>query len=147
MVCEVVGSAYCVLDDRTSTILSKTHIPVGVFIDKNFITANRILVPIGDSEDVFLLNYVQRFIANNKSQVIIAELKETLKSDHAFKERLRQIEQTAPNHISIFTGHVIGSESFHASDLMVISITTWTKLVQVKNKSLADAPSTLILKK
>jgi len=135
------------LDPRTSTILDKADVPVGVFIDKDFTKADRILVTIGKTEDAFLLDYVQRFISNNQSQVIILELTGALKTNPAIKERIRQIELIAPNHISLVSANEIKPEQFQANDLLIISIFTWTKLVQSKNKSLADAPSTLILKK
>lgn len=135
------------LDPRTSTILDKADVPVGVFIDKDFTKADRILVTIGEIEDAFLLDYVQRFISNNQSQVIILELTGALKTNPAIKERIRQIELIAPNHISLVSANEIKPEQFQANDLLMISISTWTKLVQSKNKSLADAPSTLILKK
>jgi hypothetical protein len=135
------------LDPRTSTILDKADVPVGVFIDKDFTAADRILVILGETEDAFLLDYVQRFISNNQSQVIIVELTGALKTNPAIKERIRQIELIAPNHISLVSSNEIKPEQFQANDLLMISISTWTKLVQSKNKSLADAPSTLILKK
>jgi Kef-type K+ transport system membrane component KefB len=135
------------LDPRTSTILDKADVPVGVFIDKDFVTPDRILVTIAESEDSFLLDYVQRFISNNQSQVMILELAGALKTNPAIKERIRQIELIAPNHISLLSSAEITPEHFQTNDLLMISISTWTKLVQSKNKSLADAPSTLILKK
>lgn len=138
------GSA---LDPRTSTILDKADVPVGVFIDKDFTKADRILVTLGETDDAFLLDYVQRFISNNQSQVIIADLTGVLKANPAIKERIRQIELIAPNHISLVSSNEVRPEQFQANDLLIISISTWTKLVQSKNKSLADAPSTLILKK
>jgi Kef-type K+ transport system membrane component KefB len=133
------------LDDRTNKILSKTHIPVGIFIDKNFVTADRILLPIWDKKDEFLLDYVQRFISNNKAQVIILPLSDELKLNHPFKERIRLIEQTAPNHISVMPDNEQREQILQSVHLMIISLTTWTKLVQANNKWLAEAPSTLIL--
>jgi Kef-type K+ transport system membrane component KefB len=135
------------LDLRTSTILDKADVPVGVFIDKDFTTADRIVVTIGEVDDAFLLEYVQRFISNNQSQVIIVELAAALKGNAAIKEKIRQIELIAPNHISLVSAAQIKPENFQSTDLLMISISTWTKIVQSKNKSLADAPSTLILKK
>lgn len=134
------------LDSRTSSIVSKTNVPIGVFIGKNFTEADRIIMPVGRHEDSFLLDYAQRFIANNKSQVTVLELSQQLKSNHPFRERIRQIEQMAPNHISIAPDRELKSESFKSHDLMVISLQTWTDLVRQGNKSLADSTSTLILR-
>lgn len=134
------------LDDRTSTILAKTNVPVGVFIDKNFTQAHRIIIPVGRHEDAFLLDFAQRFIAHNKAQVIVLELADDLKSDHSFRQRIRQIELMAPNHIALSPDQEIKSDSFKSADLLVISLPTWTDLIQKGSKSLADSPSTLILR-
>lgn len=134
------------LDDRTAAILSRSDVPVGVFIDKDFTSADRVLILIDNDEDPALLDYAQRFIANNRSQVTIQELNPNLKSNHGYRERVRQIEQIAPNHISILARQTLQKESLLSSDLMVISMRTWASLIHHKDKSLMDAPSTLIIK-
>lgn len=134
------------LDDRTAAILSRSDVPVGVFIDKDFAAADRILILFDKDEDAHLLDYAQRFIANNNSQVIIQELNTNLKSNHNYRERIRQIEQIAPNHISVLPALTLQRSTLSSSDLMVISMATWATLIHKKDKLLADAPSTLIIK-
>jgi Kef-type K+ transport system membrane component KefB len=134
------------LDSRTSSIVSKTNVPIGVFIGNNFTEAVSIIMPVGRHNDSFLLDYAQRFIANNKSQVTILELSQQLKSNHPFRERIRQIEQMVPNHISISSDRELNSGSFKSHDLMVISLQTWTDLVRAGNRSLAESRATLIVR-
>lgn len=135
------------LDERTTAILAKTTIPTGIFIDKHFTKADRILIVAGETSDEFLLAYAERFIANNAAQVFILQLSDQLASANTFKERLRLIAHTAPNHISVLPTNSLESEDLRSADLMVVSLQTWTKLVQSRNKRLAEAPSTLILRK
>ena len=135
------------LDDRTSNILSRTHITTGVFIDKNFSKADRILVTVTDSADEFLLDYAQRFITNNDSQLLVLQLSDAPSNESAFKERVRLIQQNAPNHIALLPVSSLQRLHFVDVDLMLISFRTWTNLVHGRHKVLADAPSTLILRK
>lgn len=134
------------LDERTTAILSKTNIATGIFIDKHFTKADRILIVACDINDEFLLAYAERFIANNGAQVFVLQLDDQLKSASAFKERLRLIAHTAPNHISVLPGRTLEINDLKSTDLMVVSLQTWTKLVHSRNKRLTDAPSTLILR-
>lgn len=133
------------LDDRTSAILSKSRVPVGVFIDKDFSSAEKVLILVGKEEDSTLLDYAQKLIANNKSQLYIQELTD-LKSSHSYRERIRQIEQVAPNHISILAEQPLEKGRLQSVDLLLISMQTWAALIQNKNRTLVDAPSTLIIK-
>lgn len=134
------------LDDRTTAILSQTNIATGVFIDKGFVKADRIIVIVSDENDQFLMDYAERFIKNNSSQIFVLQLSDHLESNHAFKERIRRIEQSAPNHISVLPHHSLDRSEAEMADLMVISFQTWKHLVYTRTKSLTDAPSTLILR-
>ena len=133
------------LDDRTSAILSKSRVPVGVFIDKDFSSADKVLILVGREEDSTLLDYAQKLIANNKSQLYIQELTD-LKSNHSYRERIRQIEHVAPNHISILSEQALEKGRLQSVDLLLISMQTWAALIHNKNRALVDAPSTLIIK-
>lgn len=135
------------LDERTSAILSKTTIATGIFIDKHFSKADRVLIVAAETHDEFLLAYAERFIANNAAQVFVLQLNDQLTSSDTFKERLRLIAHTAPNHISILPAQSLEIDDMKSVDLMVVSLPTWTRLVQSRNKRLAEAPSTLILRK
>jgi hypothetical protein len=100
---------------------------------------------MGKSEDFWLLDYAQKLIANNQSQVYIQELTD-LKSHHHYRERVRQFEQVAPNHISILPENSLQKNRLQSADLLIISISTWAALIHNKEKVLVDAPSTLIIK-
>ena len=69
-----------------------------------FINGDRILMVSGDIEDQFLVSFAERLIANSNAQVILIEITGNLISNRTYKERIRRIEQTAPNHISVRRG-------------------------------------------
>jgi Kef-type K+ transport system membrane component KefB len=134
------------LDNRTTAILTKTQVATGVFIDKEFTKADRILILISNQDDEFLLDYAQRFIANNQSQIILIRLGHVIAADNQVKERIRLIQQSVPNHLADLTTAELSTDHFNSIDLMITSYDTWTSLIHSGAKQIADAPSTLILR-
>lgn len=133
------------VDERTRHILSKSAVPVGVFIDKNFTKLNTVFVPLFSESDAFLINYAQRLINNSGVQVTMLDAAGQIKNNVHVKEGIRAIEQIAPNHIQLQSEKIIDRESLKQNDLMLISLESWRKLVDSKSIWLSDIPSTLIV--
>ncbi|MCG2611879.1 cation:proton antiporter [Flavobacterium sp. SM15] len=132
-------------DDRTKFILSKTTIPVGILIDKNFSKADRVFIPVFDAKDSVLINYAQKLIHNSGAQIVILDAAGQIKNNAEMKEKIRAIEQNAPNHITLQNQRVIEKDFLKSQDLMIISIDSWKKLLETKSLWLSDIPSTLII--
>ncbi len=132
-------------DERTRMILAKSQVPVGILVDKDFSTANRVFLPMFDLGDTFLVNYAQKLIHNSGAQVVILDASGDLKNDTETREKIRGIEQIAPNHITIESGKILGAGFLDNQDLMLISLESWKKLVETKSLWLSDIPSTLII--
>lgn len=132
-------------DDFTLQILDKTHIPVGVLVDKDFKSADRVFVPIFRLSDFYLLEYAKRLINNNNSQVIILDVTGQIRNNIEVKELIRSIEQVAPNHITLYNEKKIEKEFLSSQDLMLISSKSWKNLIDTKSFWLSDIPSTLII--
>lgn len=132
-------------DDRTRTILGKSDAAVGVLLDKEFSKMDQIFIPIFNEKDVFLILFAQKLIKNSGSQITILDAVGQIKSNSEIKERIRTIEQFAPNHIHLLNERVIEKEFLKQKDLMLISANNWKKLIESKSIWLSDIPSTLIL--
>ncbi len=132
-------------DEGTELILNKTKVPVGVLIDKDLESLDRIFVPILSKEDIFLMSFAQKFINNSSSQITILDVADQIKNNSELKESIRAIEQTAPNHISLIHERIIDKELLKQNDLMLVSLDSWKKLVESKSLWLSDIPSCLIL--
>ena len=98
------------LDERTRNILNKSKIPVGVLIDKNFSKTDKVFLPIFEENDGFLIDYAQKLINNSDSQIVILDANSKIKNSPALKERIRTIEQKAPNSISVLSEKIIDKE-------------------------------------
>jgi len=132
-------------DERTHMILSKTDVPVGIFIDKKLSKVEKVLIPVFNSGDSFLITYAQKFIHNVEAQVVIADPTGLVKSNAEMKEHIRSIEQTAPNHIALIHEKMLDRSFLTGYDLMLVSLASWKALVNTKSLWLPDIPSALII--
>ncbi|WBV52490.1 cation:proton antiporter [Chryseobacterium gambrini] len=132
-------------DDFTLQILDKTQIPVGILVEKEFTSADKVFVPIFNLSDFYLLEYAKRLINNNNSQIIILDVAGQIRNNTEVKELIRSIEQVAPNHITLYNEKKIEKEFLNSQDLMLISSKSWKNLIDTKSIWLSDIPSTLII--
>ena len=145
----VTGKSYIFnnspFDDFTLSIIDKTNIPVGIMVDKNFESADRIFIPIFDLSDFYLVEYAKRLINNNDSQVIILDAAGQIRKNTEIRELIRNIEHIAPNHITLYNEKTIEKDFLQSQDLMLISSKSWKNLIDSKSLWLSDIPSTLIV--
>lgn len=132
-------------DEGTEMILSKSKVPVGVLIDKDLEKLDRIFIPILSKDDLFLMNFAHKFINNSSSQITVLDVANQIKSNQEMKEAIRAIEHTAPNHINLINERTIDKALLKQSDLMLVSLDSWKKLVESKSLWLSEIPSCLIL--
>jgi hypothetical protein len=133
-------------DDRIRSVISKTEIPVGILVDKKLTKIENIFLPIYDIKDGLLLQYVQKFIHNSEVQVTILDVNGIVKSNSEIREKIRSIEQIAPNHIQLLNERAIEKNLFQNVDLVLISIESWKKLTEEENNWLNNNLSLLIMK-
>jgi len=133
-------------DDRTQNILKNSKVPVGIFVDKNPVNFDRVIVPFYSEKDITLIEYIQRFIKNSGVQVTIADPKDLIKNHIEIKETIRAIEQEVPNHISLNLGQLIDETIISQFQLMIVSTDGWKQLVDSRSAWLNQTPSILILR-
>ncbi len=133
-------------DERTKNIINKAKVPVGVLIDKDFKKAEKVFIPVFLNNDTFLIQFAQKLINNSESQISILDVGGQIKNMPELKEKIRAIEQKAPNHIYLLNDKIIDKEFLSNQDLMIVSFESWKKLVESKSLWLSEIPSTLIIK-
>ncbi|TDQ79951.1 cation:proton antiporter [Sphingobacterium yanglingense] len=130
---------------RNDQINARVTAAVGILIDKNFTAVDRVIVPVFQPQDMFLLTYIQKLIHNSNSQVIVVDFKNALRDNEVFREKLRQLEQQVPNHLVIYGEQELTEDTWQKQDLMLINLTVWEDLAAKEVTWLKDAPSTLLL--
>jgi Kef-type K+ transport system membrane component KefB len=132
-------------DERTNLIISKSNVSVGVLIDKDLKSVEKVIIPLFTDNDRFLIKLAQKLIHNSDAQITIIDVNGRIKNNMEMKESIKAIEQIAPNHINLIKNSGIDLESFNQQSLMLISISGWKNLMDVKSSWLAKIPSTLII--
>ncbi|TRX38480.1 cation/H(+) antiporter [Flavobacterium sp. ZT3R18] len=133
-------------DERTRQIIANSKMPVGILVDKELEEINRVFMPIFNKEDGFLLEFAQKLIHNNGSQITVLDVLGEIKDNREIQESVRSIEQIAPNHIMMMQERIIKKEFLEQQDLMIISLESWKKLIDSHSPWLNNTPSVLIIK-
>ncbi len=131
---------------RTEQILNRAKVPVGIFINKNFDKNNQVLLPVFSKADIRLLAYAQKWIRNVDAQITVFDATGKLEEYIDFKEQIRLIEQSKPNHIRVINNTQFSKEILDDCDLMLISLEGWSDLVEDRNLWLSNLPSILVLR-
>ena len=133
-------------DERTRQIISKTKLPLGILVDKELQNVNQVFIPIFSSEDSFLIDYAQKLIYNNNSQIAVLDANGHANTNFVFKSAISSLEHKYPKNITLMEDKIIKKEFLATQDLMVISIESWKSLVDSGSSWLNRVPSVLILK-
>ena len=119
---------------------------MGILIDKELQTVNQVFIPIFSSEDSFLIDYAQKLIFNNNSQIVILDANNHVNTNFVMKSAVNSLEQKYANNISLVNDKIIKKEFLAMQDLMIISIESWKALVDSRSIWLSRVPSVLIMK-
>jgi hypothetical protein len=133
-------------DERTRQIISKTKTPLGILIDKELQQVNNVFIPIFNPEDSFLLDYAQKLIYNNNSQITVLDVNGHIKTNFVMKSAISSLEQKYAKNITTVNDKIIKKEFLAKQDLMIISIESWKALVDSGSVWLSRVPSVLIMK-
>ena len=120
--------------------------PIGILIDKELQQVNRVFIPIFSLEDSFLIDYAQKLIYNNNSEIVLLDVNGYLNTNFVMKSAIDSLEQKYPNNIGLIADKIVRKEFLDQQDLMLISIGSWKQLVDSRSTWLSSVPSVLILK-
>ena len=133
-------------DERTRQIIAKTKTPLGILIDKDLNQVNQVIVPIFSSEDTFLLDYAQKLIYNNASQIMILDVNENLNTNFVLKSAVSSLQQAYPKNVTLINNKIIKKDFLTKLDIMIISVESWKVLLDKYSIWLRRVPSVIILK-
>jgi Kef-type K+ transport system membrane component KefB len=133
-------------DERTRQIIAKTKTPLGILIDKDLNQVDQVIIPIFSSEDAFLLDYAQKMIFNNDSQIMILDVNENIKINFVLKSAFDSLQQTYPQNVTLISNRIIKKDFLAKLDLMIISVESWKVLLDKYSIWLRRVPSVLIFK-
>ncbi len=132
-------------DEGTRSILSKTNIPVGIFLDKELKGTDTVFLPIFCDKDGQLIKYAQKLVVNSESQISILDAEGHIQYLPEFREMVEELVNNSGGKVKILPTPAIEKEFLLEQNLMLLSFESWKKLVNTKSLWLSDIPSTLII--
>lgn len=133
-------------DERTRWIISKSRMPLGILIDKELQQVNQVFIPIFTPGDTFLLDYAQKLITNNDSQIVILDVNRNVETNFLIQSTIHSLQVKHPKNIVLSQDRVIKKEFLIKQDLMLISLESWKALLDSRSIWLSNVPSVLIIK-
>ena len=138
------------LDEGTRTVVSKSDMPVGIFIDKGLDKAmsgmRNIFVPILDEDDIFVGQFMERLAENSFVRITLWDVIGLMDTSMDFTKSVRVIKGINPYLFQLWNKNIpVDSDILKKQDMIMISLNSWIELNDRNPKLLKDAPSTLVL--
>lgn len=134
------------LDEGTRTIVSKSDMPVGIFIDKGMVGIRNIFVPILDEDDIFVGGFMERLAENSYVRITLWDAIGLANTSIEFTKSIRAIKAVNPYLFQLWNNNIpVDSDIIKKQDLVLISLNSWKELDGKNPKLMKDAPSTLVL--
>lgn len=133
-------------DERTRQIVTRTKTPLGILIDHDFEALDSIFVPIIKSEDVVLIDYVQKLIFNNNSKISFLDTNGFIKNNFVMQSAVATLLQKFPNNITVVNENELNHTFFKEQDLALISLESWKHIIDTNTTWLDELSSVLIMK-
>lgn len=135
-----------ILDERTSTLVRSSHLPVGILIDMGLEQVGRIAVVINQQDDAFLLDYAQKIVLNNDAKASIYVAGKIRQQSSALDGALRLLHQSAPPLVSILEDRRMDKNAAEPQDLILVSLDGWSDALENRREWLGAKPSVLVIK-
>jgi len=128
-------------DERTRQIVGKAKMPVGILVDKDLESLDKVFMPIFSEEDAFLVDYAQKLVENNSSQVTFVDPNDAIKETPNIASKIAHVRGHR-----MMEDRTMKREFLVSQDIMIISLDSWKKLVDSQSIWLSNIPSVLIIR-
>ncbi|MDH6358571.1 cation:proton antiporter [Parabacteroides sp. PF5-9] len=135
------------LKDKTKMFIEQTNVPVGVFINRDFVKANSILIIIDSEEDLYLFHYAQTLLRSTQGLAAVLNLTNHTTPGRSVVEEKSQDFITRVRNTAILREKELTAEIFNGYNFMLIGYHTWNRISENHQEALQNMPSTLILSK
>lgn len=141
-----IGSIRIPNEERILKIISKSEIPVGIFVDKGFHGVKTVFMPVLDEEDAFLGDYMARMASNAYIRFTLLDEVGIMDKSIEFIRNVREVKAVNPYLFSSWDRSVPLSEAFLSKqDLVIMSLRSWNKLQKSDFPWKDRLPSSLVI--
>ncbi len=134
------------LKDKTRTFIEQTNGIVGVFINRDFEIADKVLVVLENPGDVFLLDYAVNLIQFNQAEIFLSDISDKIGKDPG---ALKKIEKfiSGNDRVKMIPENDFPGLSLPDYNFMLVSYPAWDHISIEEKLALQGMPSTLIIHK
>lgn len=135
------------MDERAKNFVEDARCNIGVFFERNFENADKILIPVLSVNDITLLPYARRFVQNNSASISVMD-NEGLTSAEPQWQQAFQERPNAKTKIKFQQlVNVKADKALFANyDVVLVSYESWTELIKTKRAWVDMMPSVLVIK-
>ncbi|MGL4412014.1 MAG: cation:proton antiporter [Bacteroidales bacterium] len=131
------------LIDKSELFFEESNVDVAIYIHRNDIIADRILLIIADPKDIFLLEYAERIIANGD---IAIQIMLTGEYSGINKSAIKKFASKWNKRVAVIISSHINEASLYGNNLVIFSFDGWNTIKKERHHHLENIPSTLIIK-
>lgn len=133
-------------EERLLRIISKSDVPIGIFLDKGFINARNVFVLIMDEDDIFLGDYLLRLVYNTYARITLLDKVGIMDNSIEFNRYAREIKAINPYLFTTWMPEMSVTDTFLIKqDLLIISLKSWNRLQNSDFEWKTNLPSTLVI--
>ena len=134
------------LDPKVRQLIEEARCSVGVFMDKGFAQADRIVLPLGAPGDLFLLHYAERLLKGEGRRLTLLDTAGLIQRDPSFRNGVNRLHELAGDRIEIAEGRALDPQVLAQHDLLLSSYKGWSRAAEARAAWLSAVPSTLIIR-
>jgi Kef-type K+ transport system membrane component KefB len=134
------------LKDKTKLFIKQSNCPVGIFINRNFLKANKILLILDTEKDLYLLSYLQNLLNCTHGSVAILNRRKSEMFGREILNELKQFLKTNKTAV-LLQDKEITINLLNNYNFMLVSHKTWNEISENDKEALQAMPSTLIISK
>ena len=140
------SSSSTLLDEGLRSVVVKSDVPVGIFIDKGLKEIKNVFVPILDENDVFVGDFMERLAKNSYVRITLWDAAGLMNSSMDFVKSVREIKGVNPYLFQLWNNNIpIDKDIFNKHDLILVSLKSWKNLKEMHPSWVRTIPSTLLL--
>ncbi|GHU78580.1 cation/H(+) antiporter [Bacteroidia bacterium] len=130
------------LKDKTRMFIEQSYCPVGVFVNRDFVKASKILMILDSAADLFLLPYAQNLlkVTSGSIAIVCRSSSEYVQMEKSIGQFLETVGSSM-----LLTEKDISGALLAGYDFLLISYAAWNDVSENRKEALQGMPSTLIL--
>jgi Kef-type K+ transport system membrane component KefB len=135
-----------IIDEKSMEFISKSKIPVGIFIDHELERIEDLIIPIISISDIFLFFYAKKIANNSTAKISLLDYSGIISSNTELTEEVNALEDMANSRFILYQRKDFSMLEFRNCDLVVMSMDGFTRLSTEVDLQDKEFSSLLILR-